>query len=120
MAFMVARHLLYLKAPSVVCNETRVARLMRAGQIKSLRGYKRPRYKVGNPLMWHRTSRRDNFSLTSPTMPWSRTSPISERMKAGFIGCGARIALECSSCLEHEATHTDELGAGCTDNGSLP
>ena len=31
----------------VACGENRVARLMRAAQIKSVRRYKRPRYKVG-------------------------------------------------------------------------
>ena len=33
----------------VACSENRVARLMRMAQIKSVRGYKRPRYKVGRP-----------------------------------------------------------------------
>ncbi len=38
-----------LSKASVPCSENRVARLMRMDQIKSVRGYKRPRYKVGRP-----------------------------------------------------------------------
>ena len=38
-----------LKEAGVACSKNRVARLMRAAQIKSVRGYKRPRYKVGKP-----------------------------------------------------------------------
>jgi putative transposase len=38
-----------LKEAGVACSENRVARLMRSSQIKSMRGYKRPRYKVGKP-----------------------------------------------------------------------
>jgi len=33
-----------LKEAGVACSENRVARLMRSAQIKSVRGYKRPRY----------------------------------------------------------------------------
>mgnify|MGYP000467474942 CR=1 FL=1 len=39
----------YLRQAGVACSENRVARLMRMAQIKSVRGYKRPRYKVGRP-----------------------------------------------------------------------
>ena len=38
-----------LREAGVQCSENRVARLMRMAQIKSVRGYKRPRYKVGRP-----------------------------------------------------------------------
>ena len=40
-----------LREASVVCGENRVARLMRAAGIKSVRGYKSPRYKVGMPSL---------------------------------------------------------------------
>jgi putative transposase len=39
-----------LKEPGVQCSENRVARLMRMAQIKSVRGCKRPRCKVGRPM----------------------------------------------------------------------
>ncbi|MFY9127304.1 MAG: IS3 family transposase [Limnohabitans sp.] len=38
-----------LREAGVQCSENRVARLMRIAQIKSVRCYKRPRYKVGRP-----------------------------------------------------------------------
>jgi putative transposase len=38
-----------LREAGVQCSENRMARLMRMAQIKSVRGYKRPRYKVGRP-----------------------------------------------------------------------
>ncbi len=38
-----------LREAGVPCRENRVARLMRMAQIKSVRSYKRPRYKVGRP-----------------------------------------------------------------------
>ena len=40
-----------LREAGVACGENRVARLMRAANIKSVRGYKRPRYKVGRPAL---------------------------------------------------------------------
>ena len=38
-----------LRKAGVACSENRVARLMRAASIRSVRAYKRPRYKVGKP-----------------------------------------------------------------------
>jgi putative transposase len=38
-----------LREAGVQCSENRVARLMRMAHIKPVRGYKRPRYKVGRP-----------------------------------------------------------------------
>jgi putative transposase len=40
-----------LREAGVACSENRVAKLMRTAQIKSVRGYKRPRYKVGKPAL---------------------------------------------------------------------
>ena len=36
-----------LKEAGVECGENRVARVMKAAQIRSFRGYKRARYKIG-------------------------------------------------------------------------
>ncbi len=38
-----------LREAGLAWSENRVARLMQAAQIKSVRGYKRPRFKVGKP-----------------------------------------------------------------------
>ena len=40
-----------LREAGLACGENRVVRLMRAAQIKSIRGYKRPRYKVGKAAL---------------------------------------------------------------------
>ena len=40
-----------LKEAEIKCSENRVARLMRAAKLQSVRGYKRPRYKVGKPSL---------------------------------------------------------------------
>ena len=40
-----------LREAGLACGENRVARLMKAAQIKSVRGYKRPRFKVGRPAL---------------------------------------------------------------------
>lgn len=37
-----------LREDGVLCGEKRVARLMQQAQLRSVRGYKRPRYKAGN------------------------------------------------------------------------
>ena len=38
-----------LREDGVLCGEKRIARLMRQAQLRSVRGYKRPRYKMGMP-----------------------------------------------------------------------
>jgi putative transposase len=40
-----------LRGTGVVCSESLVAKLMRSKQIRFVRGYKRPRYKVGKPSL---------------------------------------------------------------------
>ena len=40
-----------LREAGLACGENRVARLMKAAHIKSVRGYKRPRFKVGKPAL---------------------------------------------------------------------
>ena len=38
-----------LREGGVLCGEKRIARLMRQAQLRSVRGYKRPRFRVGMP-----------------------------------------------------------------------
>ena len=38
-----------LREDDMLCGEKRIARLMRQAQLRSVRGYKRPRYRVGMP-----------------------------------------------------------------------
>ena len=49
------------------CCENRVARLMKVDHIKSVRGYKRPRFKVGSPHWWRLTSYNASASRRSRT-----------------------------------------------------
>ena len=59
-----------LKEAGVVCSENRVARLMRAAQIKSVRGYKRPRYKLGKPAQVAPNQLERQFQQDEPDQAW--------------------------------------------------
>ena len=59
-----------LREAGVVCSENRVARLMRAAQIKSVRGYKRPRYKVGKPSLVAPNQLQRQFQHDEPDQAW--------------------------------------------------
>ncbi len=41
----------YLREAGLTCGENRAAKLMSVAHIRSVRGYKRPRYKVGKPAL---------------------------------------------------------------------
>lgn len=59
-----------LKEAGVACSENRVARLMCAAQIKSVRGYKRPRYKVGKPAHVAPNQLERQFQHDEPDHAW--------------------------------------------------
>jgi len=59
-----------LREAGVACSENRVARLMRAAQIKSVRGYKRPRYKVGKPAVVAPNQLQRQFQHDEPDHAW--------------------------------------------------
>jgi len=59
-----------LKQAGVACSENRVARLMRAAQINSVRGYKRPRYKVGKPAQVAPNQLERQFQHDAPDHAW--------------------------------------------------
>jgi putative transposase len=54
----------------VACGENRVARLMRAAQIKSVRGHKRPRYKVGKIALVAPNQLQRQFQHDEPDHAW--------------------------------------------------
>ena len=54
----------------MACGENRVARLMRAAQIKSVSGYKRPRYKVGKPALVAPNQLQRQFQQNEPDQAW--------------------------------------------------
>jgi len=59
-----------LREAGVACGENRVARLMRAANIKSVRGYKRPRYKVGRPALIAPNQLQRQFQYYEPDQAW--------------------------------------------------
>ena len=66
-----------LKDAGMACSENRLARLMRAAQIKSVRGYKKPRLAPNNWSV--------NSSRMCQTKFGSRISPISAHIRVGCI-----------------------------------
>ena len=59
-----------LMEAGVACSENRVARLMRAAGIKSVRGYKRPRYKAGRPSLVAPNQLQRQFQHDEPDLAW--------------------------------------------------
>ena len=59
-----------LREEGIVCGEKRVARLMRQAQLRSVRGYKRPRYRVGMPATTAPNRLQREFTVAQPDRVW--------------------------------------------------
>ena len=59
-----------LREAGLACGENRVAKLMKAAQIKSVRGYKRPRFKVGRPALVAPNQLQRQFQHDAPDQAW--------------------------------------------------
>ena len=59
-----------LREAGIACGEKRVARLMRQAQLRSVRGYKRPRYKVGMPSTTAPNLLQRGFTVAQPDQVW--------------------------------------------------
>ena len=59
-----------LREDGVLCGEKRIARLMRQSQLRSVRGYKRPRYKVGMPATTAPNRLQREFTVAVPDQVW--------------------------------------------------
>lgn len=59
-----------LREEGIRCGEKRVARLMRQAQLRSVRGYKRPRYKVGLPATTAPNRLQREFTVALPDQVW--------------------------------------------------
>lgn len=59
-----------LREEGIVCGEKRVARLMRQAQLRSVRGYKRPRYRVGMPATTAPNRLQREFTVAQPDQVW--------------------------------------------------
>ena len=72
-----------LREVDVRCGKKRVARLMRAAKLRSVRGYQRPRYRAGKPASTAPNLQQRQSRLGNPTRSGLQTSPTSEPMKGG-------------------------------------
>ena len=59
-----------LREAGIACGENRVARLMQVAQIRSTRGYKRPRFKVGKPAVVAPNQLQRQFQSDTPDSAW--------------------------------------------------
>ncbi len=59
-----------LREDGMTCGQKRVARLMRQAQLRSVRGYKRPRYRVGLPATAAPNRLQREFTVTLPNQVW--------------------------------------------------
>jgi putative transposase len=59
-----------LREDGVLCGEKRIARLMRQAQLRSIRGYKRPRYRVGMPATTAPNLLQREFTVEQPDQVW--------------------------------------------------
>ena len=59
-----------LREDGIACGENRVARLMRSAQLKSIRGYRRPRYKAGLPSITSPNRLQQQFNIDQPDTAW--------------------------------------------------
>jgi putative transposase len=59
-----------LREAGTLCSEKRVARLMRQAGLRSVRGYKRPRYRVGKPATTAPNRLAQQFTTAVPDQAW--------------------------------------------------
>jgi len=59
-----------LREAGLACGENRVARLMSVAHIRSVRAYKRPRYKVGKPALVEPNQLQRQFQHDAPDQAW--------------------------------------------------
>jgi putative transposase len=59
-----------LREDGIECGEKRVARLMRQAQLRSVRGYKRPRYKAGQAATTAPNRLQREFTVAQPDQVW--------------------------------------------------
>ena len=59
-----------LREAGVTCGENRVARIMRAAQLKSVRGYRKPRFKAGIPATTAPNRLQQQFDIAQADTVW--------------------------------------------------
>ena len=81
-----------LREAGVACSENRVTRRMRAASIRSVRGYKRPRCKVGKPSVASPNQLQRQFQQGEPGRAWV-TDITYIRTHEGWLYLGAVLDL---------------------------
>lgn len=59
-----------LKEAGIACSENRVAKIMRMAQIKSARGYRKPRFKAGKPVIAAPNRLEQQFNVEQADTAW--------------------------------------------------
>ena len=59
-----------LREAGMLCGKKRVARLMQAAKLRSVRGYKRPRYRAGKPGVAAPNRLQRQFTVGQPDQVW--------------------------------------------------
>jgi putative transposase len=109
-----------LREDGVLCGEKRIARLMRQAQLRSVRGYKRPRYRVGMPATTAPNRLQREFTVEHPDQVWV-TDITYIRTREGWLYLTVVIDLYSRSGrrLVNELHHGHGIGAGCAHDGGV-
>lgn len=59
-----------LREAGFFCSENRVAKIMRLASIKSIRGYRKPRFKSGKPAIAAPNRLQQQFTVSKPDETW--------------------------------------------------
>lgn len=59
-----------LREAGIVCSENRVAKIMRNAKLKSIRGYRKPRYQSGRPSVASPNRLGQVFTVPQPDLAW--------------------------------------------------
>ena len=73
-----------LREAGLSCGENRVARLMREAKLKSVRGYRKPRFKSGKPAVASPNRLQQQFDVTQADLAWVTDITYIRLMRAGF------------------------------------
>ena len=105
-----------LREDGVVCGDKCIARLMRKAQLRSVRGYKRPRFKVGMPATTAPNRLQRKFTVALPDQVWV-TDITYTRAHEGWLYLTVVIELYAQALVgwSMKATMANELVLSADD-----
>ena len=109
-----------LREEGIACGEKRVARLMRQAQLRSVRGYKRPRYRLGTPATTVPNRLQREFTVAQPDQVWV-TDITYIRTHEGWLYLTVVIELYSRTVvgLVNEGHHGHRVGAKRADDSCM-